>query len=62
MFRKWFIVAISILLANLISYQFLAFIQWNWEFSTWSWVARMVLVFTILGSFNFLVKQLKGEQ
>ena len=59
MFRKWFIWVLSLVLANIIIYQALAFIQWNWNFNTWHWFARLILVLMYLGTFSNFVKEIK---
>jgi hypothetical protein len=61
MLRKWFIITISVLIANFMNYQILSFILWNWDFETWHWFARLILGLMLIGSFNYVVKELKNE-
>jgi len=48
-----------LVLAKLIIYQALAFIQWNWDFDTWHWFARLILVLMYIGTFSNFVKEIK---
>lgn len=59
MFKKWFILVLSLIVANILTYQVLAFIQWDWNFDSWHWFARTVLILIGLGTIGDFIKKLK---
>lgn len=59
MFRQWFILILSLAIANILIYQALAFIQWDWNFNSWHWLARTMLVLMYLGTLSNFTKSVK---
>lgn len=53
---------LSSVLATIAWYQIIAIIQWNWQFQTWHWACRLILIVFSIAAISKYAKEFKDEE
>lgn len=60
--KNAFLFILSSVLACTAWYQIISLIQWNWQFQTWHWVSRLLLILFSLGAITKYLKEFKDDE
>lgn len=60
MIKQWVTLLLQLVMTNMIIYHGVAFVIWNWEFSTWHWIARAVVILLGIRTLDNFIKSINN--